>query len=568
MARTPRAQWSTLFLALSLGGYLLLHLWSISWFPFVHSDEAWLASLSRRMLLEGRVDATEEFFHLTPRYPHALKTLFHLIQAPFLLYSWDIVAARLPSLLAGLGTVVLVAAGMRRMTGSLAVAGAVAAGLALDVQFFYASHFARQEVFVLLAMAGALWWLTRGPRETAGSSGISVAPGAKPEAPSGTGKGVVPAGAIIGLTIFLHPNAFVAALAILPWVVARGGRSGWRRALGRYFALLASFAAAAVGASFLMDPGFISHYLEFGGSVGVTAGLPERVARLGEFFLKMAGRHAGTYYLPPVAPQLWALPAVTAVSLAAAAIGSSRARSEGWPGPVAPAALSALSTLLAIFLIGKYSPPILVFFFPWLYIQAGLLLDGLRRRLPRLAPLLLILIPIASGVQLAGELPRWYPGSYDQYLSRIREAVPRGDVVLANLNTAFAFEPGALRVWRDLGALPARPPARETPTRELEADEGEPETALLESPLGRFLRNEKVRWVVLPVEELELIYRNRPVWNEVYGNPHRFYPELLEILRRYGTMTDRFEAKWYAMRLLPYMDRTPHHVEIYRLELP
>ncbi len=530
------------------GGYLILHLWSLSWFPFVHSDEAWLASLSRTMFLEGRVDATEEFFRLTPRHPHALKTLFHLVQAPFVLLSWSVVAARIPSLLAGLATVGLLAVAVRRMTGSRVVAGAVAAGLALDVQFFYASHFARQEVFVLLALTGALWAVVRGS-EAAGT-GENVHPA----------RSAAIAGGIIGLTIFVHPNAFIAALAISPWVAMRGGRSGWLRALGIYGAILVAGAALAVGASFLMDPNFGTNYLAFGGSVGVTAGLPERIARLGEYFIKLARGYAGTYYLAPVAPQLWALAAVTAASIAVSLISRYRGRTEA----VAPAGLSALFTLLAIFIIGKYSPPIVVFFFPWLYLQMGLLLDRCRRYLPRFAIVLLLLIPIASGAQFVRELSQWYPGSYDRYLARIRAAIPEGDVALANLNAAFAFEPGDLRVWRDLGSLPARPEGA-APSPEAGTSPNDP---LLERGVGQFLRQESVKWVVLPVEELEIIYRSRPVWNDVYGNPHRFYPDLQEILTRYGTRTDRFEAPRYAMRLVPYIEDGPHHVEIYRLDLP
>ena len=57
---------------------------TLAWYPFVHSDEVWLASLTRAMIEERSVAATEEFFVLTPRYPHAIKTLYHLIQMPFL----------------------------------------------------------------------------------------------------------------------------------------------------------------------------------------------------------------------------------------------------------------------------------------------------------------------------------------------------------------------------------------------------------------------------------------------------------------------------------------------------
>ncbi|MFP4566547.1 MAG: hypothetical protein ACLFNX_08610, partial [Spirochaetaceae bacterium] len=220
--------------------------------------------------------------------------------------------------------------------------------------------------------------------------------------------------------------------------------------------------------------------------------------------------------------------------------------------------------------IGKYSPPSIVFLFPWLYVPAGMLAGTVIRNFPRqraarvTTGVLLALVVLGSGLQLARELSVWYPGAratgsspirYEAYRERVRSAVPPGEVVLANLNTAFAFAPGELRVWRDLGALPP-------------SDGDAVSAALLERPLATFLRREQVRWIVLPADELAMIYRDRPVWNNVYGNPYRFYPDLMAVLDRYGTLVDRFEGGQYAMRLVPFLDRGPHHVEIYRLDLP
>ena len=88
--------------------YLLAHLFTLNIHPFIHSDEAWLAVLTRAMVTERSPAAVEEVFRLTPRYPHALKTFYHLIQAPFLSISWSAFAARLPSLIAGFYSLVLI----------------------------------------------------------------------------------------------------------------------------------------------------------------------------------------------------------------------------------------------------------------------------------------------------------------------------------------------------------------------------------------------------------------------------------------------------------------------------
>ena len=67
--------------ALYVAAFSLVSLLFLERFPYVHSDESWLAGLSRGMLEEGSIGVTEAFFDAKPRYPHAIKTLFHLMQA-------------------------------------------------------------------------------------------------------------------------------------------------------------------------------------------------------------------------------------------------------------------------------------------------------------------------------------------------------------------------------------------------------------------------------------------------------------------------------------------------------
>ncbi len=492
--------------------YLALHLWSLSWYPFVHSDEAWLASLSRTMWSGG---ATEEFFRLTPRHPHALKTLFHLLQGPLVTRWWAAPAARLPSLIAGIGVVGTVAALLLRLGVRRWVVLAVTVALALDPQLFSISHLGRQEALITVVMVAAVLLLVR------------------------TGS-VAAAATVIGVSIFIHPNAFIAACGVFPWVPSR--ERPLRRVLV-FTAVLAGWALLAVAASYALDGDFLRNYLAFGESVGVTAGPLQRLALFREYFYKLATGVAGTYYLPPVALQFAVLALVVPLGLLGAGGGAGRR-----------GALSVLAVAAGIFMVGKYSPPGVVFLFPWIYVTAALVAEN---RVPpgRVAsvPVVVLVSALAviSAVQLGVELARWYPHRYERYIAPIREVIPPGEIALTNLNSAFAFGPGEIRVWRDLGGLPP-------------VDDAPPE--LLQRPLAMFLHNERVQWVVLPADELVLIYRERPVWNDVYGNPHRFYPDLLEILQDHAELVTRFEAPIYGMRLVPFMQRGPHYVEIYRLQ--
>lgn len=601
--------------------YLALHIWTLPWYPFVHSDEVWLASLSRTMWSGGAGSeggwprgapapgATEEFFRLTPRHPHALKTLYHLLQGPLVTRWWGITAARLPSLAGGLGALGLTGLLLRRCAAGRPVLYGGVAALALDPLFFTMSHMGRQEALITAAMVGAVVVLAPlVQRESAG--------GEKPGEEAAAAV-VAAAASIIGVAIFIHPTAFIAACAATPWVPRR------RRELLVWFVVLAAWGAAAIGASFALDGNFLVNYRAFGDSVGVTAIPVQRVARLREYVMRLWHRVAGTYYLPPVRPMLAAAAVVLPVGLV---FGGGTGRR---------AALSLGGVVAGTFLVGKYSPPATAYVVPWVWVSVVLVVDRCagaapRRTAPhrsatpgsatpgtptpvarRIAPVILLVVAGIHGATLLQELYRWHPdrqGHYHRYIAAIayhtgspparhRSTVDRhnddnhrstdehhtGDshrsidehhadalhrsppgnteeVVLANLNAGFAFAPGRLRVWRDLGALP--------PLTHGDGNTTEEQVAAIDSPAGVFLREENVRWVVLPRDELALIHNARPVWNDVYGNPHRFYREIMEILERYGDEVYRFDAGIYGMRLVPYMDRRPHMVSIYRVDLP
>ncbi|MEG0271461.1 MAG: 4-amino-4-deoxy-L-arabinose transferase, partial [Clostridia bacterium] len=73
-----------LWLAGALCLWFLLNLLFLTRYPYMHSDESWLAGLSRSMLSNHSIGVTESFFDLKPRYPHAIKLLFQLLLMPFM----------------------------------------------------------------------------------------------------------------------------------------------------------------------------------------------------------------------------------------------------------------------------------------------------------------------------------------------------------------------------------------------------------------------------------------------------------------------------------------------------
>lgn len=561
----------------------LLSLGTISWYPFVHSDEVWLASLTRAMLVEGNLAATEDFFVLTPRAPHAIKTLYHIIQMPFLAVDYSAVAARLPSAVAGLAAVAMLYGIAAVLTRRRGIAAITAVAFAVDPHLLYTSHLARQEAIILALSLAAVYAVVRrrsvpaaevgenAPSAYRSESGRRVTSGRSARRFRAAWTPGAVAGAIVGIGVFVHPNAFIAAAMVLPWVVvqalskresnrppaALSGAGRLAADLGRYVAVLAVGGILAVAASYAMDPDFLANYASFGRAVGVGDSPWRRLFRLRSFFEKIITRNQGTYYIPPVTSRVYF---GVIVWFAGVALPGTRRRYA------IASLLSVVTAICALFVIGKYSPPSAIFLVPWVYLSAALVAARLRQTMPsagirigramRLgAAGLLAVTLILPTVATLRELPRWYvprddPGSYRRYIdtveSLVEEYAADDGRVLANLNAGFAFDFDRLRVYRDFGALPAQ-----------SAD-----------ALVGFLQSEQIDLVFLPRTELDLIYRMRPVWNDVYGNPTRFYPALRDYLSSEGERVASFTAPVYGMRLLRYQSRESAVIDVYRLQPP
>ncbi|MCF7927695.1 MAG: glycosyltransferase family 39 protein [Spirochaetales bacterium] len=529
--------------AAAIAAYLLFHIWSLPFFPFVHSDEAWLASLTRSMIESGSLAATEDFFHSTPRMPHAIKILFHLFQMPFIAVDWSAVAARVPSLGAGFASLLFLAdAGRRLFTSRF---GSVAAGmipailLSVDIQFITASHIGRQEIFMVLLMCAGIWYVTVQSRDWRVRDSFLLS-------------------LILGAGVFIHPNSFIIALPFpfFLWFLLSRKKSKSRTigplpAAGILILGLAVCAASAVAVSFIMDPDFLYNYLEFGREVGVTDHPVTRLSRFFSFFRKIDGQIAGTYFLPPVGFQL-RLFLVSWIGT----VGLLFIRKKQNSGKDIFGWLLAGLPLVAVgyFLIGKYSPPSILFLFPLGYLGFIVFLSFIVEAAKGYGK---VSLQFSKAVRLAGILVLtgvfgfllwntadtvlpWRKSRYADYIEAIQRHVPGDATVLANLNTAFAFDHGKLRVFRDLSG-PDFP------------------------GIGRFLAQERVEYILLP-EELELIYRSRPVWNTVYGNIAPWYPRLKDILDEQGEKIAEIVNPVYGMRLVLYQDRKEWAVTVYRIK--
>jgi len=509
--------------------YVLFHLLTLSWFPFAHSDEAWLASLSRTMLQSGELSATEEFFHITPRYAHAIRILFHILQFPFILISFSLCSVRLFSLLCGIGTIIF----MARLGLFLEEEGETrflflipALLLGIDIQFIYTSHLARQEICLLLLLVFSLDYFYRSLRQHRFRDDILLA-------------------IISGLAVGIHPNSFIIALPIAALylfylvsgrMVAGSSGIGLKNFL-LWLLLILFFTLVFLIASKCFEPSFPRHYLEFGAKHGVADSLFSKLLRLPRFYKKMFYQIGGTYYLPAIRLPLLLFAATMGFSFLSLIICKRKRR-------------IILSLLLVIFvlnlgimIIGKYSPPSIVFIFPPAFLLTGILLSTIKKRILRIISLLLAAAYLIFTLHTTiVEIGSWRKISYKGYLENIGRWVPEEAPVLANLNTAFAFSPDRLHGWRDLATLS--------------------EAGLT---FTEYIRENNIKYIVYP-DEMDVIYRERPVWNDLYGNLYYYYEDMQAFLTEQCRCIAAFPAPVYGMRITQYMFKQPYGIRIFFVE--
>jgi len=102
-------KYSRIFSYLYIISFFFVHLATLTTYPLVHSDEAWLAGLSQAYMKNQSIFVTEPFFDLMPRQAHAIKSLFHLIQIPFIhFWGYELFSVRLISLIGGTLVLILI----------------------------------------------------------------------------------------------------------------------------------------------------------------------------------------------------------------------------------------------------------------------------------------------------------------------------------------------------------------------------------------------------------------------------------------------------------------------------
>lgn len=502
MKRSERA---ILWLALVL--WLGLNLLFLTRYPLMHSDESWLAGLSRSMMAGEGIGVTESFFDLKPRWPHAIKVLFQLLLMPFLrAFGHTLFAVRLPSVLCG--TLALyMAFRMARSRLDFWSAMAVMGLLGLNNQFIAISHTARQEIYLLTLLMGCLWVLT------------TLKPSLRRS---------VLLGVLTGAAVGFHPNSFLLACGTgltMLCEMMQARRFRWKEMLG-YMAVTATLAGVFVLVSFWLDPQFPTHYRMYGeNEFDLFQPAGERLREAGIYLAKLWTGSSATYHVPDLRAGLG-----LGVGCALLAFFLTARRGDGvafWALP--------LGAFLGTMVIGRYNQLSSALWLLPMLLAITVPLSAwprLRRTLPGI---LAVWIAI-SGMAIA----RTLPFSYEAYLRQIADYVESEETTLGNLNTALYFEEDAFFDVRNLSYL------KET-----------------DLSFAEYIERNGIRYILWP-DEMAMIYEKRPTWNILYGNP-RYVPEAERFFAEHCEKLGEIQNRAFAARLVRELG-SEHTITVYQVK--
>lgn len=486
-------------------------------FPFVHSDESWLGGLSRNIIQSGDYSVTETFFDLKVRHPHAIKIIFHTIQILFIkILGYRIFTLRLISVLFGALCLIYFFKLCKQIFDSRKSAFTAAMMLSLDVQFVYASHFARQEIILLFVLIFSLYYVLKHFDQKKPVHDIIL-------------------GCIIGLSIGLHPNSFIISLPFVLIYLYNIFITKKMKLLDllRYCIVTGTFALGFILLSLYFDPDFIKNYAAYGNEFEVFNPVTSKIAEVKYFYLKLFYGVSGTYYTPNIKLELLGFFAALLLSIFKLLTLDSSSQKQ----KIIFMILSILAVNMGIILIGRYNQTSIVFIFPLFFTLIAYLLNNLNKKISIFVTTLLCLILSANTVYNAASYSK---DMYKGYLAEISKVVCKDDNVLANLNCDFYFENGRLHDYRNLAYLK--------------------QTGI---SFEQYIRLNNIKYIIYS-EELDLIYNERPRWNGIYGNP-AYYDDMHIFLKENSILVHEFANKTYGIRIARYINKKDWKISIYKV---
>ena len=514
--------------------YFIISLYTLTKFPFVHSDEPWLSGLTRNMLETGNLGITETFYNLKPRFPHGIKILFHLLQMPFMIiFGYHVFSFRLLSLFFACMSLIMFYVLLKFIFDRkdsegrnwYPLLGTML--LSADVQFIYAGHFARQEILLIFCMIFAIYALLKNK--------------------------IVAAAVVTGLAIGLHPNSFLIGTMCLVLLVPFGAGKvnsqigavkvhsqigggkvnpqdrlkAWKP-FALYTGITGIFAVIFIGISLFFDRDFMKHYLAYGDSeFDIGAPLTNKLAEVPYFIEKIWYRVSGTYYVPEIKLELVLFGLALIFAVIMIVLNQKCDRKE-----ILFTLKGLTGLVVGMIIIGRYNQTSILFVFPLFFLLLLLVIQsGFRLLVPGRVwqrNVTVLLLTLCLGASSYINIKPWMAYSYEDYIGEISKTVEPDDKVLANLNSEYYFDNGKLLDYRNLSFLKEN-----------------------NRTVAEYIEENDIEYIILS-EELDFIYSQRPVWNMIYGNL-RYMDELNAYTREKCVLVDSFKNKVYSVRILQYV---------------
>ncbi len=499
-----------LFLILFFIGNLLF----LTSFPYVHSDESWLSGLSRNIITQRNISVTEPFFDAYQRNPHAIRLLFHLLQGlmiPF--FGYTIFSFRLISLLFSVGTLYFFYRLAFITLKSPKTALLTTVLMSLDLQYLYASHFARQEIILVFALVLSTYLLVN-PIDTH------------------TYKRDLAIGTVVGLSIGIHPNSFIIAVAIgLTYCYLGYKKKIHLKNLLIFISVVLLFCLFFIGLSLYMDPSYLTHYSQHGKNFGVYDNIGNKYADFIFFYQRIFNGDSIEYYMPNIQFQL----ILFSLSLILAIIYFLKRKKRLLTKKLAPILIMVLGINLGLLAIGRFNVTSIVLLFPFMYLLTATLLAYLDKK-NGLLILLILVTAINSVIQIQP-----YKSSYYDYCTQISQFVSKDDRVLGNLNSEYCFANDQFRAYRNLQYLDEQ-----------------------KISFSNYITTRKIKYIIY-YDELNYIYANRPKYDIMYGDLTTVYPEIKTFLKLHCTEVYQFSNSTYGTNLAPLIDQKPWQIHVFKV---
>ncbi len=505
--------------------FFMGHVLMADHFPFVHSDEPWLSGLTRNMLQSGSMGVTETFFDTYPRKPHAIKVIFHIMQMPFLkLMGYSIFSFRMLSIIFGAFSIYAFYRACRLVTGDRILAVFVAALMGADIQFTYASGFARQEI-VIVAIQICLLYVYFRSLEKSEERRLRMH---------------VVGGLICGMGAGIHPNSFI--LAVSMGILYTYDVMAKRLRISQMLAFISATGAAAsifVVTSFILNMNFVSDYSAYGETLGAGDSIISKVAGIAPFYSKLYEMRSGTYYTPDIRFHFVAFILIFALSLLAVAL-----KSENSP-QISRLVLMAVGINIGYVIIGRYNQTSIVLIFPVMYLMLAVLLKLAKNSLRAGKPAVSFVVSVLLALQIVhsyGQVMPYMEYSYGDYIQEIGTAIEPDSMTFGNLNAEYFFENGKLLDYRNLYYA---------------KKDG--------ISVQEYMESRGIEYIIY-LEELDYISQTSPMWDAFYGDPGYYHEELKDFVETRCALVHSFTDRTYGSRIAEYVGENNWQVWIYKVK--